>query len=204
MPARFEMAVVEAGSPLTIKLESSPTKVVAAEDFVGGLATDDRVQAAFLGDRLTVLAKAGGSLTGRLVYVVERQATQSVTEWTDTPVEADTVLNDFFQVYDPAYKSRFTPTVAGWYDMRGTYTFGGDTNGFRVSRWWKNGTAVGADVSPLNANSFFGGYVRAQHQHAIYLNGSTDYVEFIVYSSVTLNTNSAPAPPRVEAYYVGP
>ena len=61
MAARFEMAVVEAGSPLTIKLESSPTKVVAAEDFVGSLATDDRVQAAFLGDRLTVLAKAGGA-----------------------------------------------------------------------------------------------------------------------------------------------
>ena len=61
MAARFEMAVVEAGSPLTIKLESSPTKVVAAEDFVGGLATDDRAQAAFLGDRLVVLARAGGA-----------------------------------------------------------------------------------------------------------------------------------------------
>jgi len=59
MAARFPMAVVVTGSPLTVTIEGA-SAVVAAEDFVGSLATDDRVQAAFLGDRLTVLAKAGG------------------------------------------------------------------------------------------------------------------------------------------------
>ena len=44
---------------MTITVEGA-SAVVAAEDFVGGLATDDRVQAAFLGDRLVVLARAGG------------------------------------------------------------------------------------------------------------------------------------------------
>ena len=60
MAARFVMAVVVVGSPLTVTIEGT-SAVVAAEDFVGGLTTDDRVQAAFLGDRLTVLAKAGGA-----------------------------------------------------------------------------------------------------------------------------------------------
>jgi len=60
MAARFPMAVVVNGSPLTITIEGA-SAVVAAEDFVGGLATDDRVQAAFLGDRLVVFARAGGN-----------------------------------------------------------------------------------------------------------------------------------------------
>ena len=60
MAARFPMAVVVVGSPLTVTIEGA-SAVVAAEDFVGGLRTGDRVQAAFLGDRLTVLAKAGGN-----------------------------------------------------------------------------------------------------------------------------------------------
>ena len=59
MAARFPMAVVVTGSPLTVTIEGA-SAVVAAEDFVGGLETGDRVQAAFLGDRLTALAKAGG------------------------------------------------------------------------------------------------------------------------------------------------
>ena len=61
MAARFPMAVVVVGSPLTITIEGA-TAVVAAEDFVGGLTTGDRVQAAFLGDRLTVIARAGGGI----------------------------------------------------------------------------------------------------------------------------------------------
>jgi len=60
MAARFVMAVVVVGSPLTVTIEGA-SAVVAAEDFVGSLATDDRVQAAFLGDRLVVLARAGGA-----------------------------------------------------------------------------------------------------------------------------------------------
>ena len=60
MAARFPMAVVVTGSPLTVTIEGA-SAVVAAEDFVGGLTTGDRVQAAFLGDRLTVLARAGGA-----------------------------------------------------------------------------------------------------------------------------------------------
>jgi len=60
MAARFPMAVVVVGSPLTVTIEGA-SAVVAAEDFVGGLTTGDRVQAAFLGDRLVVLARAGGN-----------------------------------------------------------------------------------------------------------------------------------------------
>jgi len=66
MSARFVMAVVVTGSPLTVTIEGA-SAVVAAEDFVGGLATGDRVQAAFLGDRLVVFAKAGGNRPGRNV-----------------------------------------------------------------------------------------------------------------------------------------
>ena len=60
MAARFPMAVVVVGSPLTVTIEGA-SAVVAAEDFVGGLTTGNRVQAAFLGDRLVVFAKAGGA-----------------------------------------------------------------------------------------------------------------------------------------------
>jgi len=59
MAARFPMAVVVTGSPLTVTVEGA-SAVVAAEDFVGNLKTGDRVQAAFLGDRLVVQQLAGG------------------------------------------------------------------------------------------------------------------------------------------------
>ena len=59
MAARFPMAVVVTGSPLTVTIEGA-SAVVAAEDFVGNLKTGDRVQAAFLGDRLAVQQLAGG------------------------------------------------------------------------------------------------------------------------------------------------
>ena len=69
MSARFPMAVVVTGSPLTVTIEGA-SAVVAAEDFVGGLTTGDRVQAAFLGDRLAVLARAGGA--GGVAVLPER------------------------------------------------------------------------------------------------------------------------------------
>jgi len=59
MAARFVMAVVVVGSPLTVTIEGA-SAVVAAEDFVGNLTTGLRVQAVFLGSRLVVLGAAGG------------------------------------------------------------------------------------------------------------------------------------------------
>ena len=87
MAARFPMAVVVTGSPLTVTIEGA-SAVVAAEDFVGGLTTDDRVQAAFLGDRLVVLARAGGDTPGATAVhnvQVDAAARSSGTTWTLGP-----------------------------------------------------------------------------------------------------------------------
>jgi len=82
MSARFPMAVVVVGSPLTVTIEGA-SAVVAAEDFVGGLATDDRVQAAFLGDRLVVFARAGGAGGGVAILPERLQETAQIITFGD-------------------------------------------------------------------------------------------------------------------------
>ena len=117
MAARFPMAVVVVGSPLTVTIEGA-SAVVAAEDFVGGLTTDDRVQAAFLGDRLTVLAKAGGAGGGSPAMLSKTDVeslggvagTANTYGW-ETEVLLPTGFTRTFQ------QGRLYVDVAGWYEI---------------------------------------------------------------------------------------
>ena len=110
MSARFPMAVVVVGSPLTVTIEGA-SAVVAAEDFVGGLTTGNRVQAAFLGDRLTVIARAGG---------IARLAPQSWTAW--TPVLTGTGWAAGNGTVEAAYKN-----IDGIVHIRARIIFGTTT-----------------------------------------------------------------------------
>jgi len=119
-------------------------------------------------------------------------ANQSISANTFTKAQFNTTEFNFGSAYDATTNYRFTPTVAGYYQVNLTiYTSGtGSTGGNAYI--YKNGT------------SFKSGAITASNQQVvpvpaiIYFNGSTDYIEAYSYVSsgtslVIAGAGSAPA-----------
>jgi hypothetical protein len=105
-------------------------------------------------------------------------ATQSVTTNVITKVAIDTENFDTSSNFDTT-NYRFTPTVAGYYQVNATFRFGGTTSTITVSQafFYKNGSLyqrfAGGNVNTTaysGANQFSGSAL-------IYFNGTTDYIE---------------------------
>jgi len=78
--------------------------------------------------------------------------------------------------------SRFTPTVAGYYQLNGAASVGTTSTSLGLSvAIYKNGSIVKTGCWS-NANS--AGYPQSTVSTLIYMNGSTDYVELYVYGSM--------------------
>jgi hypothetical protein len=100
---------------------------------------------------------------------------QSVTASTWTKVQCNTEQFDTNSNYDNATNYRFTPTVAGYYQITGSigfnYSGAASSGGVGVSIY-KNGSSF-ANVSITNSVA----YGILQSSRLIYFNGSTDYAE---------------------------
>ena len=94
---------------------------------------------------------------------------QTVTSGVATKVQINTKEFDTNSNYDATTNYRFTPTVAGYYQINGCiYTTTATTNS---TVWiYKNGSSFKYASFPTTNSSAFIGCV-------IYFNGSTDYVE---------------------------
>lgn len=79
---------------------------------------------------------------------------------------------------------RFTPTVAGWYSVIATVSFGnlGVTSVAASANIYKNGATYGIAGSAVYSSS---AYPTVQTTGLVYLNGTTDYVQ--VYTYVVTN-----------------
>lgn len=98
---------------------------------------------------------------------------QSVSNNTNTKINFTTEVFDSNGAYD-ASNSRFTPQVAGYYQINIVVTFDNGANGTINSAWVaKNGSPACRSWFP----SVTGQYCGAQVSAVIYLNGSTDYIE---------------------------
>jgi hypothetical protein len=106
-------------------------------------------------------------------------ATQSITTAVETKVQINTEVFDTASAFDSTTNYRFTPLVAGYYQVNGQIRIGGTLTGFCYPIIYKNGAAykfgtasnVPASGSILTVNDI------------VYLNGSTDYIE--LYGVVT-------------------
>ena len=92
--------------------------------------------------------------------------------------------------------SRFTPTVAGYYQLNYNIggTFSSSLNGIYVVLY-KNGNVYSYhDVMSTSGAFIAGNGLFAQGSNIVYMNGSTDYVEVYGYwagsGTFTMNTNS--------------
>ena len=103
-------------------------------------------------------------------------ALQNVTTATFTKVQLNTEEFDTNSNFDNATNYRFTPTVAGYYQINGNIAFNATLiNGNTLSTIYKNGTRYKDGV--LQGASSGGAAFYSVVSAVIYFNGSTDYVE---------------------------
>jgi hypothetical protein len=112
-------------------------------------------------------------------FIAYASATQTLSAGVATKIAANTEINDSDGCYNTT-NYRFTPTKAGLYQVSVTQMFNGTPNRV-INMIYRNGANILAvfDASPGGNDGGAGGTA------LIDMNGTTDYLEFFVYSSAT-------------------
>jgi hypothetical protein len=115
--------------------------------------------------------------TAAPAFSAYRGSNQSVTAATWTKIQINTEEFDTNSNYDNSTNYRFTPTVAGYYQVNGCLTLNSSTQA--AITIYKNGVAFkGGNNIPPNG-------VTVIVSALIYMNGTTDYIELYGYSGIT-------------------
>jgi hypothetical protein len=126
-----------------------------------------------------------GNMPAFSAYLSSNQS--GPTSNTYQKIQLNTEDFDTANCFDNATNYRFTPTVAGYYQINLTVTVSAASYGATGSAFiYKNGTAwASSTVNTLGGNSGAGNtmlnVVGTSVSSVIYFNGSTDYVEFYAY-----------------------
>jgi hypothetical protein len=100
-------------------------------------------------------------------------STQSFSNTVTTKIAANTELFDTNSNFDKDTNYRFTPTVAGYYQINGAVLISVGVAGIVSASVYKNGSLANLGCSGMTD----GGNAYGTVSVLIYLNGSTDYVE---------------------------
>ena len=120
-----------------------------------------------------------GVATAAPAFSAYASAAQTVTTNTDAKVVFDT---ETFDTNSNFASSRFTPTVAGYYQLNTIIRFNGTTPSQYVIYFYKNGASLGISFNAVASL----GNLMCSASTLVYLNGSTDYME--VYALLTATT----------------
>jgi hypothetical protein len=134
-----------------------------------------------------ITTPAGLLINNAPAFSAYASVSQTITNGVATKLQANTEEFDTNGNYDNATNYRFTPTVAGYYQVSGQISA---TSSVTVTRIipviYKNGTAFkyGVDMTVTIAS-------RSAVSSLIYFNGSTDYVELytLLIGTGTLSTS---------------
>lgn len=121
--------------------------------------------------------------SGPVLYVTRGtgSGTQTFSSGTWTKIQYNTEFVDTASCYDNSTNYRFTPTVAGYYQVTGACSFTGiGTGGIAAIRKNGNEHMVGIITNGVAATGFF-----TQVNGLVYCNGSTDYLEIYAYYAST-------------------
>jgi hypothetical protein len=118
-------------------------------------------------------------------------ATQSLANTTFTKIAINTELFDTANAFDSTTNYRFTPLVAGYYQINGGVSIGIGATGVAVASIYKNGSiaTIGNSAANDETNAYSG------ISTLLYLNGSTDYVELYGYQSSGLSKSTVAVSP---------
>lgn len=156
--------------PITINGTGTITGVTAGGLSDGVITTNDLANGAVTPAKIT-----GGPAFGAYASTATNTATNTFTKLVLVTEEFDTA-----DCYDNSVY-RFTPNVAGYYQINGQVASAGYTQLVSV---YKNG-------SEFKRGAFAASVVNTNVSVLIYLNGSTDYVELYWYQSSGATVNSA-------------
>jgi len=125
-------------------------------------------------------------ITGTPAFSAYLSASQSIANNTITKVQINTKEFDTASCFDTT-NYRFTPNVAGYYQINVGGTFSGTAVTAAVVMYiYKNGSAYKQVYSSYNNQSGTGGAVVSS---IVYMNGTTDYVEFYTYQQTGVSQN---------------
>jgi len=135
---------------------------------------------------ITLPAAAGTvQVSGNMpAFSANLNANQSISATTFTKIAFNAELFDTANAFDSTTNYRFTPQVAGYYQLNAGSTVNGTITGLYILIY-KNGSNI--------ARTFTGTSAYANISNLIYLNGSSDYVEVYLYaygSPSTINGNT--------------
>lgn len=115
------------------------------------------------------------AIEGPAVRAYRASTQQTISAATTTKVAFNAETFDTNSNYDPTTNFRFTPTVAGYYQVNANVAF---TTGAGQLAIYKNGSnyQTGTEVT---YNASLGGHLPVSD--IVYCNGTTDYIEIYVY-----------------------
>lgn len=144
---------------------------------VAGATTKDMVTIS--GSTITLGGNLVQASTAAPTFRASKNSNQAISTSTWTKIQFNVEDWDTNSNYDNATNYRFTPTVAGYYQVDLSVEFNNVAGSYIVAIY-KNGTDY--TVAPYYAGSTGGS---APQSHAlIYMNGSTDYLEGYGYTTV--------------------
>lgn len=144
---------------------------------------------AYAGDSSGVLTlQQDGVTIAKVVNAPAFSAYQSIQQTgigsaTSTKITFTTVEFDTSNNYSTT-TSRFTPSVAGYYQINSTVQipYVTSTAGLTISLW-KNGLAYKTGSQSVGQSAGGGQYPTAVISNIVFLNGTTDYVEIYTYGT---------------------
>jgi hypothetical protein len=109
---------------------------------------------------------------------------QTITNNTNTKLVLNTEVIDTNNCYDPTTNYRFTPNVAGYYQINSNVEFSGTAvrQYAYVVYIYKNGSNLAYSQSALSLANGSGGDNSVCVSALVLMNGTTDYLELYVYS----------------------
>ena len=136
----------------------------------------------------TVLTTANtfGAGTGPAFAAYWGGADQSISSSTWTKVTLSSEIFDTANAFDSTTNYRFTPQVAGYYQINASIRIIGNSANNKVLGIYKNGSVLySMDTYSPASVTYINSYNPVSMSVIIYLNGSSDYVELYGYSNGT-------------------
>lgn len=132
---------------------------------------------------VTVPARTANVMLNGPAFSAYQSSAQGFTANVSAKVQFQTKEFDTANCFDNITNYRFTPNVAGYYQVFGAFTNATNVAGVALNLY-KNGSAfkrLYSDVNGGNTSSGCGGCI-------LYMNGTTDYIE--LYALTTVSQNS--------------
>jgi hypothetical protein len=143
-------------------------------------ATAGAVNSTYLLDGSVTQAKLGTGVAGN-GPAFSASANSSQTISAGAHVKLTIFGTENFDTNNNFASNRFTPTVAGYYQISCAFGSNDGTSTILQAEIWKNGSTYA--LSGYSSNGV--AYYNCNLSTLVYCNGSTDYIEFYGYSSAT-------------------